>query len=110
MKTTWQDWFSSRVYFLTNFAKEPTKEARKIAQAEMIYLGGPVLSGTWAKPDEKRASHIKIAEPAVKLDKRTHEKIRRAVIMAGGAVKTRSRIDNPITGTWTKRVRKTKGR
>lgn len=34
----WKDWFASRVYFLTNFAKEPTKEARRIANEEMKLL------------------------------------------------------------------------
>jgi hypothetical protein len=41
--STWNDWFDSRVYFLTNWAHEPIEEARRIAQNEMTFLGGPIL-------------------------------------------------------------------
>ena len=63
-EATWNDWLESRIYFLTNWVKEPRREARKIAVAEMKLM--------------------RSAKPL-------------------GAVKSRSQIKNPLTGTWTKR-------
>ena len=36
----WNDWFASRLYFLTNWVKEPRKDARTIARHEMMLLRG----------------------------------------------------------------------
>ena len=67
---TWNDWFASRVYFLTNWVKEPTKGARKIAEAEMklirpkevkprSQIKNP-LAGTWTKRDDKSGLFVDV--------------------------------------------------
>ena len=70
-ESIWNDWRASRIYFLTHWAKNPTKEARKIADGEMKLLRAapPVkprsqianpLTGTWTKREDKTGKFIDV--------------------------------------------------
>ena len=71
---TWNDWLASRVYFLANWAKEPMKDARKIAAAEMKLIRPKKvktralfknpITGTWTRRVDKSGKFMELeADP-----------------------------------------------
>ena len=90
-------------------------EARKIAKAEMTLIRLTERARPAIAEDRKRASPKEKANidraigQLVADQKKGRTSVRRIVIgtdIRVGAVKSRSQLKNPITGTWTKRDQK----